>query len=54
MRTVVGLIGTRGNTGMIDASITDSPSRPTTLPSRSTTDAGSSGSPIRQVPLGWL
>ena len=49
---VVGFTATEGTTGMIDASMTRSPSIPLTAPCESTTAHGSSGPPIGAVAVG--
>ena len=50
---VVGLIATDGTTGMIDASMTRSPSIPLTAPCESTTAHGSVGTAHRRR-RGWV
>ena len=42
-----------GMLGMIEASTTDRPSTPCTLPRESTTAVASAAGPMRQVPAGW-
>src|SRR6202034_2398647 len=51
MTVTTGL--TEGIVGNTDASATRSPSTPRTRSSGSSTASGSSGAPIRQVPLTW-